>query len=50
MLGGGFGDRMIRTFNVDIADAVEITAAQWGERGTRDRLRQWFARSWEKVI
>ena len=50
VLGEGFGKEMTRVFNEDIADATEITAGEWANRGTADRLREWFARRWEPLI
>ena len=50
VLGESFGSEMTRIFHDDLAAAVEVTAVDWGQRGTADRLLEWLARRWDQLL
>ncbi len=50
VLGESFGMEMTRIFNDDLSAAVEITAADWAERGPSDRILEWLARRWDQLL
>ena len=50
VVGDSFGTEMTRVFNDDLAAAVEVTAADWAQRGAADRLREWLARRWDQWL
>ena len=50
VLGESFGAEMTRIFLDDLAAAVEVTAADWAQRGATDRLREWLARRWDQWL
>jgi cardiolipin synthase len=46
----GFGAQMRRLFEDDLAHAVRIDPAQWAHRPLREKLRQRFWLTWERLL
>jgi cardiolipin synthase len=44
VMDGEFGQSMENAFAEDLRDSVEVTAAEWEQRGAGDRLKEWLAR------
>jgi cardiolipin synthase A/B len=49
-LGSDFGTHLRRVFEDDLALADEVTLAQWRQRGTAARLREWLARRFDYYL
>jgi cardiolipin synthase len=45
-----FAREMEKRYRRDIAAAVEIDPAAWKLRGTREKVKEWFARRWEYLL
>ena len=46
----GFAREMERRFIADLEQSVEVRPARWRERGSFERLKEWFARQWEYLL
>ena len=46
----GFARDMERRFIADLEQSVEVRPARWRERGSFERLKEWFARQWEYLL
>jgi cardiolipin synthase A/B len=45
-----FAREMERRFRIDVQEGVAIDPEEFRRRGTRERIKEWFARQWEYLL
>jgi cardiolipin synthase len=46
----GFARELERRFGLDVRAAMEVKRNKWEQRGSLERMKEWFARQWEYLL